>query len=76
MYLIKGRYKKRDGSYYTFWVLRETVWDRAQKRSVQRYVAYVGPKRTITLQRAQALAKKIGCTVDDLRRVRGLKIVE
>jgi len=76
MYLIQGRRKRPDGSYYTFWVLRETVWDKSQKRPVQKYLGYVGRYPVISEKKAKQIAKKIGCSIDDLRRVKGLKIIE
>lgn len=76
MFLAKGRRKRKDGSYYCYYVLREAYWDKGERRQKQRHLAYVGTKRTISLDRARKLAKKLGITVEDLRRVRRLKIEE
>lgn len=43
---------------------------------LRRYVAYVGRTKTLYLAKARKLARKIGITLDELRRVRGLRIVE
>ena len=75
MYLAEQR-KKVNGKVYGYWVLRETIWDKKGQRSVQRYVAYLGTSRTITRTKAKQLAEKIGCSVDDLSRVRRLRILE
>lgn len=81
MFLTKQRKKKPNGGYWYSWVLRESYWDKAEKRLKQRYVAYVGTKRTITESQARELARKISeklgreVTVEDLRRVKRLRVV-
>ncbi len=41
---------------------------------MQVYVAYVGPKPVLTVAKAKRLAKRLGITLDELRRVRRLRI--
>ena len=74
IFVAKGHRKKSDGSRYEFYVLRETTWDKKAKAVKQGYLAYLGTKPVITGAKAQAIAKKVGVKVDDLRKVRGLKI--
>jgi len=74
MFLTTGRRKMKDGSYYTYYVLKETYWDKAEKRQKQRYLAYVGVRRTISQEKAEKIAQKLGCSLDALKRV-GIRIV-
>ncbi len=83
MFLAKQRKKKPEGGYWTAWVLRDSYWDREEKRIKQRYIAYVGKKQTITESQARELACKVavklGITEEEawqkLRRVKRLRIV-
>lgn len=68
IFIAKGG---RGGKYY---VLKQTVWDKKTKAQRQHYVAYLGASKTITLAKARAIAKKLGISLDDLRKVRGLRI--
>jgi hypothetical protein len=75
MYIAKTFVRRADGSKRYYFVLRHTVWDKAQRRPVQKYIAYLGVQPIISLERAQEIAEENGLTIDDLRRVRGLTIV-
>jgi hypothetical protein len=75
MYIAKTFVRRADGSKRYYFVLRHTIWDKTQKRPVQKYIAYLGVQPIITLERAQQIAQESGLTIDDLRRVRGLTIV-
>jgi hypothetical protein len=75
MYIAKTFVRRADGTKRYYFVLRHTVWDKVQKRPVQKYVAYLGVQPIITLARAQEIAQENGLTIDDLKRVRGLTIV-
>lgn len=59
-----------------FYVLKQTLWDPKTKAQRQHYVCYLGAKKVIPLAKAQAICKKLGITLDELRKVRGLKIKE
>lgn len=76
IFVATGRYKKRDGSYYVYYVLREGYWDKRERRIKQRYVGYIGTRPVLSLSNARKLAQKAGITLDELRRVRGLTIVD
>lgn len=69
-------FQKVGGKKYAYWVLKETVWDKELKRNVQKYLAYIGRRPVLTLEKAQAICQKLGITLDELRRVRRLKIIE
>lgn len=69
-------FQKVGGKKYAYWVLKETVWDKELKRNVQKYLAYIGRRPVLTLAKAQAICQKLGITLDELRRVRRLKIIE
>jgi hypothetical protein len=75
MYIAKTFVRRADGSKRYYFVLRDTIWDKVQKRPVQKYVAYLGVQPIISLERAQEIAQENGLTIDDLKRVRGLTIV-
>jgi hypothetical protein len=75
MYIAKTFVRRADGTKRYYFVLRHTVWDKVQKRPVQKYIAYLGVQPIISLERAQEIAQENGLTIDDLRRVRGLTIV-
>ena len=74
IFIAKGQRKKSDGSWYRFYILKETSWDTKKKAVKQRYVAYLGIKPTITDAKARAICKKIGIALPELKAVRGLKI--
>jgi len=76
MYLAKTYRKDAEGKPLTYWILRETRWDREERRSKNHYLAYVGPSRRITLKRASELAAKLGCSIEELERVKHLRIIE
>lgn len=75
IYLAKTFQRRADGSRMEYYILRENYWDFKQKRQRTRYLAYVGPKPVLPLEKARKLAKKLGVSLDELRRVRRLKIV-
>jgi hypothetical protein len=75
MYIAKTFVRRADGTKRYYFVLRHTIWDKSQKRPVQKYIAYLGVQPIITFWRAQEIAEENGLTIDDLRRVRGLTIV-
>jgi hypothetical protein len=75
MYIAKTFVRRADGTKRYYFVLRDTIWDKSQKRPVQKYIAYLGVQPIISLERAQEIAQENGLTIDDLRRVRGLTIV-
>jgi hypothetical protein len=75
MYIAKTFVRRADGTKRYYFVLRDTIWDKVQKRPVQKYIAYLGVQPIISLERAQEIAEENGLTIDDLKRVRGLTIV-
>jgi predicted RecB family endonuclease len=66
------RYK---GKTYEYFVLKRNVWDRAIKAQRQEYVQSLGKRPVLSLKKARKLAKKLGIELEELQRVRGLKIV-
>lgn len=79
--LVKTRRQTKDGKIYPFYALRENYWDSQAKATRQRHIIYVGTKPEITESRARELAQRISektgrrITVEDLRKVRRLRIV-
>lgn len=65
-----------------YWVLKRSVWLKDEKRQKQEYLAYIGTEAELTQSEAKDIAaqvsEKIGkrVTVDDLRKVKRLRIVE
>jgi hypothetical protein len=61
---------------WTYFFLRETIWDPKKKRRRNVYLAYIGTRPILTEKKARAIAKKLGVTLEDLKAVRGLRIVD
>lgn len=76
LYIAKTFQRRADGSRVYYYILRENYWDAKQKRQRTRYMAYLGRKPVLPLDKARTLAKKIGVSLDDLRKVRRLKILD
>ena len=76
MYLAKISVRRADGSKRFYFVLRHTEWSKTEKRPIQRYLGYIGPKPQIPLEKARALCKKLKISLEDLRKIRGLKIIK
>jgi len=77
MYLAKSfRRRATKETPWTYYFLRETIWDPKTKKRRNVYLAYVGVKPILTEKKARQIAKKIGCSVDELKRIRGLRIVQ
>lgn len=76
MYIVKSYRKRADGSKWTYYYLRDTVWDKKLKRQKNIYLAYLGTKRVITQAKARAICKKLGITLEELKKVKRLKIVK
>ena len=81
MFITRQRKPRPGGGYYFGWVLRGSYWDKELKRTRQIHLSYIGKTRTITESRAREIAEKVSkklgrpVTVEDLRRVRRLRIV-
>lgn len=58
----------------TYFVLRANIWDKREKRQRTLYLGYLGVKPVLSLDRAKKIATKLGIGLEDLRRVRGLRI--
>lgn len=70
----------QNGRRYGYYILKANLWDAETKAVRQRYLASLGTTKTITVAKAKELIKRLRAkgfdvTLDDLRRVRGLKIV-
>jgi len=77
MYLAKSfRRRATKKTPWTYYFLRETRWDPKTKKRRNIYLAYIGPHPVISEKKAKRIAKKVGCTIDDLRRIRGLRILD
>jgi len=62
-----------------YYVLREQFWERGKDgpgAMRQRYVAYVGKEPVLTLEKARRICREKGLKLEDLKRVRGLTIVD
>jgi len=81
MYLAKTFQRRANGSKREYWMLKASYWDKRAKKPRHRYLAYIGRQCTITESKALELAGRISeklgrpITVEDLRRVRRLKIM-
>jgi hypothetical protein len=73
MNIFLKRIKVRGRAYYQ---LCTNLWDTKKKAVKQVYLASAGRHKTISLEKAREIAKKIGCSLDDLRAVNGLRIVD
>jgi hypothetical protein len=60
---------------WVYYFLRDTRWDPKTKKRRNIYLAYVGVRPVLTLKKARQIARKLGVTLEDLKRVRGLRIV-
>jgi len=77
MYLAKSfRRRATKKTPWTYYFLRETIWDAKTKKRRNVYLAYVGVKPILTEKKARQIASRLGCTIDELKRVRGLKIIK
>lgn len=74
MFLAKTVRRTKSGKIRVYYVLRTSYWDKSLKRQRHRYLAYIGTKPVLTIAEARQLAHRLGCTVDDLRRVKRLRI--
>jgi len=77
LYLAKS-FRKRvtKKTPWVYYFLRDTRWDPKTKKRRNIYLAYVGVRPVLTKKKARAIAKKLGVTLDDLKAVRGLRIIE
>jgi len=75
MFLAKTVRRTKSGDVRVYYVLRTSYWDKALKRQRHKYLAYIGTKPVLTLAQARQLARRLGCTVDELRRVKRLRII-
>jgi hypothetical protein len=77
MYLAKS-FRKRvtKKTPWVYYFLRDTIWDSKKKKRRNVYRAYIGPRPVLTLKKARQIARKLDVSLDELKRVRGLKIIE
>ncbi len=66
----------KSGRKSKYYVLKANVWDKEARAQRQKYLAYIGTKPQISLEKAKQIAHKLGISLDDLRTVRRLRIVE
>jgi hypothetical protein len=76
LYVARVYKNLASGKQLTYHVLRMNVWDYREKRQKTKYVAYLGVKPVLPLSKALKLARKLRLSLDDLKRVRGLRIIE
>lgn len=82
MFLAKTKLKNADGAPYDYWTLRRAYWDPEEKRNKQQHLAGIGREPILTEAEARELAERVSqklgetFTVDDLREVRRLEIVD
>jgi hypothetical protein len=75
MFLAKT-WKTVNGKRYEAWVLKKGMWDKERKRHKQVYLAYIGKSRRISIQKARQICEKLGITLQELRKVKRLTLVE
>ena len=75
MFLAKS-WKTVNGKRYPQWALKKTVWDKAEKRQRQIYIAYIGTQKTIPLEKARRICADKDITMEELRQVKRLNIEE
>jgi hypothetical protein len=61
---------------WVYYFLRDTRWDPKTKKRRNIYLAYVGVRPVLSEKKARQIARKLGVSLDELKRVRGLKILE
>ena len=78
LFLTRGSKKPKGKTTPThrFYVLRENQWDTEAKTQRQRHVAYIGVEPIITKEKAKRICAEKGITMDQLRNVRRLRIVD
>lgn len=72
--VTKHRLKNGKVVGYKAYILAESYWDKKLKRPRQRYLAYVGKKPVMSLAKARGICKRKGIKLEDLKRVKGLRI--
>jgi hypothetical protein len=76
LYIARVYKNLASGKQLTYHVLRMNVWDYREKRQKTKYVAYLGVKPILPISKALKLARRLRLTLDDFKRVRGLRIVD
>jgi hypothetical protein len=76
LYVARMYRNLASGKRLTYFVLRQNVWDYREKRQKTKYVGYLGVKPVLPISKALKLARKLRLSLDDLKRVRGLRIIE
>ena len=75
MFLAKV-WKISNGKKYEAWVLKRGVWDKQEKRYRQLYLAYIGTSTAISPKKADQICEKLAISLDELLKVRRLKITD
>ena len=75
MFLAKT-WSTRNGKKYEAWVLKSAFWDKENKRMKQKYLAYIGKTKSIKLDQALKICEKLEISLDELRSVKRLRIIE
>lgn len=78
LFLTRGSKKPRGKAEatHTFYVLREHCRDEETGARRQRHVAYIGTNPEVSQAKAERICREKGITMDQLRQVRRLRIVE
>lgn len=78
LFLTRGSKKPKGKSTAThsFYVLRQHHRDRKTRTRRQRHIAYIGMKPEISAEKAERICKEKGITMDQLRGVKRLTILE
>jgi hypothetical protein len=76
LYIARIYKNLASGRRLAYHVLRRNEWDYVTKRQVTRYVCYLGKRPILTLSKALKLSRRLRLTLDDFKRVRGLRIVD
>ena len=81
LFVAKRMVRRKDGSYRIYYELRANIWEKERGAVRQVYAGYLGSKPVISEAKAERLAAQISqrlgrpITVEDLRRVKKLRIV-
>lgn len=75
VFITRSRKQPASGPSYEFLELRENYYDKTVKGVRQRYIGYLGRRAVLTASQAKRICRRRGLRMEQLRRVKGLKLV-
>jgi len=75
VFIARSRKQPASGPSYEFLELRETYYDKRIKGVRQRYIGYLGRRAELPISKAERICRRRGLCMEQLRRVKGLKLV-